>query len=161
MADEIRVNGNLVSWSSYIFTLGTERYVGLREITYSDELEGVEPKPGMGRSHKGLGRPAGKYKVDPLKIKVFAHTAKAIRRDIQAVSSDGSLGTPELPAILQYVEAGSDDQQSTVEFVQCRLVKPGTITVAEDADAKEEELEFSIMEIIRDGVSLARPNNIV
>lgn len=156
MGDILRVNNNLVSWSSYILGLNGLRYSGLTEISYGDKLE-VTPGYGMSRSHSPIGRTSGKYVVEPLKMKVFQHVAKEIRDDLIRISPDRTLSTPQIPITLQYYEYGLEAHM--VYFEGARFVSE-TDSISESADAPMVDIEWSILKIWRDGVTLCRPDNI-
>lgn len=156
MPDVIRVNGNLVSWGSYILSLNGNRYGGLTEISYADKIE-VAKGYGMSRSHAAIGRTAGKYIVEPLKFKVYQHVAQEIRSDLALWSPDDSLTTPQIPIVLQYFEVGLPSH--VVLFESARYVSESD-TISESSEAPMVEIEWDIMKIWRDGKTLCRPENV-
>jgi hypothetical protein len=150
MADATRINGKQISWPSLKLTIGGESFTGVTSIGYADSLEVVKAY-GMGRSHGPRGRSAGKYSVEPLTMTVWASTAQAIRALLAEQSPTGAIGGAVVPIVLQYVEP--DDTTITVEFEDARYTK-ATIANEEGADALSEDLEFDVMRIRRNGLTL-------
>lgn len=151
MSDAQYVNGLQLSWGSLKLKIDGEPYTGVSSVGYADALE-VSYSYGMGRHHAPRGRSAGKYTPDPLTMTVSKATAQAIRDQLAALSPSGtSYGRAVVPIVLQYIEP--DDTDITVEFDDCRLVKC-TASNEESADALNEDLEFSVMRIRRNGTAL-------
>lgn len=150
MSDPISINGNQMSWASTSLKIGGEPWYGITSINYADKRERVKTY-GMGRSHAPRGRTAGKYTVEPLKIKMFKADAQKLREYYAGQASDGkSYGNVELPWVLQYVESGV---QQTVEFDRVAW-GANTGTDEESAEALTEELEFDCFAIRRNGLTL-------
>ena len=155
MTDTLRVNGNLVSWGSHILTINGLRYTSLTEVSYGDKLETTQGY-GMSRSHGPIGRTAGKYVPDNLKMKMYQHAITDIIAMLANISPDGSLGSAVIPITLAYYEVGLPDHM--LSFVDCRLVT-FTESITESADAPMGELEWTVQRIYRDGTALFRPEN--
>jgi hypothetical protein len=150
MADNIRVNGNLLSWGSLGLKIGAERYYGFKSISYGEGIESVLVY-GMGRHHAPRGRTRGKYVIEPLKLQGEVESLKIVRQTLAALAPDGrSYGTVEFEVFLEAVE---QEQSSTTEFLRCRWAK-NTGSFEESAEGLYEEIEISVLQIRRDGLSL-------
>jgi hypothetical protein len=151
MADQIRVNGNQISWGSIIFKLDSERFTGFTAISYSDKRERVKAY-GMGRHHAPRGRSRGKYTVEPVKITGWTASVQALREGLARRAADGvSYGDVEFQGLVQYIEA--TEQDITVELD--RLVWLTNTTSNEEApDPLKEEFELDCMLIRRNGLVL-------
>ncbi len=148
--DQVRVQGNLVSWASNIFKLNGVRYHGVTAVSWDQSRERTL---GYGQNRSGLprGRTGGKYVPGVLKIKMFTDTAIAMRRDLALLSPDGrSYGEVEVPATNQVAEGTFN---STTEFIRCAVSKE-TPGVEESGEPTQEEWEFSTHGIITDGKTL-------
>jgi hypothetical protein len=150
MADQVRVNGNQISWSSAKLTIDGETFYGVTSIGYADSLE-VAKAYGMGRHHAPRGRSAGKYSTEPLTMTMWKSSAQELRAFLAARSPTGSYGRAVVPIVLQYIE--EDDSTITVEFEECRYVK-ATASNEEGAEALKEDVEFDVMLIRRNGLTL-------
>jgi hypothetical protein len=150
MSDQIRVNGNLVGWSSCILKIDGEKVVGVTSINWDESLESTMGY-GMGRSHAPIAQTPGKYVPGALKIRLWSHTAIAWRKKLAAKARDKrSFGTVYVPVFFQVDEG---EIVSTVEFRRCRVSKvtPG---VEEGAEGMVEEWEFTNQGIITDDTTL-------
>jgi hypothetical protein len=154
VSDQIRVNGNLVSWGSIILKLDGERFYGFTSITYADKRERVKAY-GMGRHHAPRGRSRGKYTTDPVKLEGWKGSVQIFREALALKSADGkSYGDVEFQALVQYVESSiSSDRPLNVEIDRC-VWTANSVTDAEDADPKKEEIELDCMLIVRNGLTL-------
>lgn len=149
MSDLLFVNGNLYSWSSTIFTIGTERFTGLTSVSYGQKRARTHGW-GMSKAHKPRGRTAGKYTPEPLKIKCYPDTAQDIRTYLRSLSTDGrSYGNVSVDASLQLYEPTLGEIYRL--FIGAAL-ESETQSHEESADAVQEEWEFSIMAIMTDGL---------
>ena len=149
--DQVRINGNAVSWSSTIFKIAGERVTGVASVAWDQKRERTLVY-GMNRSHAPIGRTAGKYTPGVLKCKFLKHTAVAMRTLLATYADDGkSYGNARVDNYLQYVEPNTLNV-STVEFLDCCVVSEGD-SDEESADARFEEWEFSVMRIITDGTT--------
>lgn len=149
MADQIRVNGNLLSWGSLIMKIDGEPFTGFTSIQYADKRERVLAY-GMGRHHAPYGRSRGKYTPDPLKLTGWKSSIKLMRFAL-ANKAGGSYGDYEFQVVLQGVE--EDDEPFTVEFDRCVWVG-NSASDEESADPLKEEIEISTMSIRRDTLTL-------
>jgi hypothetical protein len=150
MADELRINGNLVGWPSVIFKIDGERWTGITSLGWDQARERAYGT-GMGRSGAPLAQTPGKYTPGPLKVRLFEHTAIALRKFLAAKSVDGkSYGSVKVPMTLQVAEGAIT---STVNFNDCSVSKE-TPNVEESAEGMVEEWEFSNMGIVTDGLTL-------
>jgi hypothetical protein len=150
MADNIRVNGNLLSWGSLGLKIEAERFYGFKSISYGEGIESVLVY-GMGRHHAPRGRTRGKYVIEPLKLQGEVQTLKVVRQTLAARALDGkSYGTVEFEVFLEAVE---QEQSSTTEFLRCRWAK-NTGSFEESAEGLYEEIEISVLQIRRDGFTL-------
>jgi hypothetical protein len=154
MADQRRINGVQISWSSCKLTIDGESIFGFISISFKDALE-VSYAYGAGRDHGPRGRSAGKYTPDPVVISMWASTAQEVRRMLsqraQQQGRGNSYGKAVVPIVLQYIEA--DDSTMTIEFEECRYLSASTSN-EEGADALKEDVEFSPMRLRRNGLVL-------
>jgi hypothetical protein len=151
MSDQVRINGNQLSWSSASLKIDGERYFGVTSISYGDSLE-VEKGYGMGRHHAPTTRTAGKYTVEPLALTMRKDSAQELRSQLAARANGRGIGSVEVPIVLQFVEPTSG-LQHTVEFERCRYTKAAT-SAEEGPSGIMEDVEFDVMVIRRDGVVL-------
>lgn len=151
MADEIRVNGNQLSWGSIVCKIDQERYHGFTSIGYGDSRERVKGY-GMGRHQAPRGRSRGKYTPDPVALKGAKSSVQALRKALAARSADGkSYGDVEFEIVVQYIEA--DETPITVEIERCVWTK-NTTSEEEGPDPLSEEIEIDCMLIRRNGLTL-------
>jgi hypothetical protein len=150
MSDAIRVNGNLLSWGSLSMKIDGEPYFGFTSIQWAEKRERVLAW-GMGRHHAPIGRSAGKYTPDPVKLVGWNHAIKAARLAL-AKRGSGSYGDVEFQIVLQGVEAESDNAFTCV-FDRC-VWTGNSNSCEESADPLKEEIEVSTMSITRDDLAL-------
>jgi len=152
MADTVRVNGFITSWSDISFKLNGERYYGITEINYSDTRKRTKVY-GMGRTGTPRGRTRGKYEVGEVTVKMDFPAFVALRDAIAAESSDGnSYGDVEFEGVVQYTY-GADDETHTDKLF--RLTFDGvTNGASEGPDALMIDVTFDCMGISRDGKTL-------
>lgn len=152
MADTVRVNGFITSWSDISFKLNGERYYGITEISYSDTRTRTKSY-GMGRTGLPRGRTRGKYEVGEVTVKFDFPAWVALRDAVAAESSDGnSYGNVEFEGTVQYTY-GADDETHTDEL--SGLVITGvTNSASEGPDALMVDVTMDCMGITRDGKTL-------
>jgi hypothetical protein len=155
MSDQLRVNGLQIGWASAKLAIDGETFHGVTSIGYADSLE-VAKAYGMGRHHSPRGRSIGKYSTEPLTMTMWKSSAQELRRLLaeksgQQGGSSSSYGRAVVPIVLQYIEP--DDATITVEFEDCRYVK-ATASNEEGAEALKEDVEFDVMRIRRNGLTL-------
>lgn len=151
MADDIRVNGNQISWGSIILKLNSERFTGFTSISFADKRERVKAY-GMTKHHAPRGRSRGKYTIEPVKLVGWKSSVQAFRQGLAALASDGiSYGDVEFQIVVQYVE--SDELPLTVEIDRC-VWGGNSSSDEESADPLKEEIEIDAMLIRRNGLVL-------
>jgi hypothetical protein len=151
MADELRINGNQISWGSIILKIDSERYTGFTSLNYADKRERVKAY-GMARHHAPRGRSRGKYTVEPVKLGGWKGSIAAARAALAAKSADGiSYGDVEFQIVSQYVDTG--EEPLTVEINGCVWVS-NTSGEEESPDPLKEEIEIDAMYIARNGLVL-------
>lgn len=151
MADQIRVNGNLMSFGSIIVKVNGDRFTGFTAIKYADKRERVKGY-GMGRSQAPRGRSRGKYSTDPVGITGHKGSIQALRAALALQASDGaSYGDVLFQIVVQFVE--TDDTPQTVEIEDC-VWTGNTSSDEEGPDPLEEEIEVDCMRIRRNGLVL-------
>ena len=151
MADQLRVNGNQVSWGSVTLKLDGDVFTGFTAISYADKRERVMAY-GMGRHQAPRGRSRGKYSVEPVKLTGFKTSIAALREALAARSANGaSYGDVEFNIVVQYSE--SDEAPQTVEIERCAWAGSSS-SEEEGADPLKEEIEISAMLIRRNGLTL-------
>ncbi len=148
MADQIRVNGNLMSWGSIKCKAAGESYTGFNAISYADKRERVKGY-GMGAHQAPRGRSRGKYTTELVKIRGHKSSVQALREALAARASDGiSYGDVEFEIVVQYVDAG--ESPMTVEINSCVWAE-NTSNEEESADPLTEEFALDCMAIRRNG----------
>lgn len=157
MADIREVNGNEVSWGSFYCKIDGERYYGINSVSYGHGRERAKGY-GMDRSQAPSRRSRGKYTTEPLKVRFYKRTADELRRALAAKSPSGtSYGDVEFEAVLQYVEGeGPEAVSGHIEFLRCVYSKV-TATIEEGPDLVVEEIEFDVMAIRENGLTLHSP----
>lgn len=148
MGDNLRVNGNRLSWGSTSVKIDGQLFTGITSIKFSDSRERTLGY-GMGQHHAPVARTRGKYAVEPVVIKFYAESAEKLRQQLAASSPSGtSFGEHEFPIVIQNYEPGTDP--ITIELLRCCYVK-GTTDQEEGPEGLLEEVEFSCMQIVRNG----------
>jgi hypothetical protein len=151
MADQVRVNGNVVSWGSIVLKIGSDRFHGFTSISYGDKRERVH-QYGMGKHQAPRGKSRGKYTVQPVKIGGPKSSVQAAREQLAALSSDGvSYGDVEFEIDLQYIEANELPMQVNIEG--CTW-EENTSSEEESSEALKEEFSCLPMKIRRNGLVL-------
>jgi len=150
MANELRVNGNMLSWSSTILRVNGIQQHWPTSISYNDKLEHSKTY-GQGRHHGPRGRSAGKYSADNAKLKGPKADVQGFIDYLASLSSDGvSYGTVEFDIVLQFIES---TQAVTIEIEGCKYA--GTSSSDEEGpDALQDEIELDVMRIRRNGKTL-------
>lgn len=151
MADQIRINGNIVSWGSITLRIDDEIFTGFTSLSYADKRERTKVY-GMGKHHAPRARTRGKYSIEPVKLKGPKSTIHALRTKLASKSQDGnSYGDWEFPINAQYVEPGEPAMYVDIE----RCVYVGTSSSEEEnPDPLMEEIEIDAMSIRRNGQTL-------
>jgi len=150
MADQIRVNGNLVSWGSIRCKVAGELYYGFTSIAYADKRERTKGY-GMGKHQAPRGRSRGKYSTDLVKIRGHKASVQTLREALAAQAPDGvSYGDVEFEVVVQYVEG---DEAMNVEISGCVWAE-NTASDEESADPLTEEFALDCMAIRRNGLTL-------
>ncbi len=151
MADQIRINGNALSWGSILVKVDGDVFTGFTSVEYNDKRERAKGY-GMGRHQAPSRRSRGKYTVDPVKLEGFKSSMSQLRAQLAAKGPDGiSYGDTEFNVVIQYSE--SDDSPVTVELERCVY----TATTSSDKEGAElimETIELDCMKITRNGLSL-------
>ncbi|MBA3841099.1 MAG: hypothetical protein H0X39_00490 [Actinobacteria bacterium] len=151
MGDQVRINGNLYSWSSIKLKVGGEVYTGITSVGYSDKRERVKGY-GQGRHHAPYGRSAGKYTPDNVKVTMWRNSAQLLRAALARLAPDGiSYGNVEFQLVIQYIEFGGDP--ITVDIDRC-VFASNESGDEESPDPLKENLEFDPMVIRRNGLTL-------
>jgi hypothetical protein len=151
MSDNIRVNGNQLSWGSIELKIDLERFTGFTSISFADKRERVKAY-GMTRHHAPRGRSRGKYTIEPVKLVGWKSSVQALRQGLAARSKDGiSYGDVEFQIMVSYVEA--DELPLTVEIDRC-VWGGNSSSDEESADPLKEEIEIDAMLIRRNGLVL-------
>jgi hypothetical protein len=151
MADDIRVNGNQLSWGSIVLKINSERFTGFTSIAFADKRERVKAY-GLTRHHAPRGRSRGKYTIDPVKLVGWKSSIQKLREGLGALAPDGkSYGDVEFQIVVDYVE--SDELGITVEIDRC-VWASNSSSDEESADPLKEEIEIDAMLIRRNGFTL-------
>lgn len=150
MSDQVRVNGNLLSWGSITVKINDERFTGFSAIGYGDARERVKGY-GMGKDQAPRGRSRGKYTTDPVTLTGPKETMQELRAALARAGDGVSYGDTEFEIVVSYVEA--NEAPITVEIEQCVWVK--NVTAEEEGpDPLKEDIEIDCMRIKRNGLTL-------
>ena len=150
MADEIRVNGNQLSWGSIVVKVEGERFTGFTAISYGDSRERVKAY-GMGRAQAPRGRSRGKYATDPVTLSGWKSTMQELRSTLANLGDGESYGDTIFEIQVEYTEA--DDQPVSVTLEDCVWTK-NTTSEEEGPDPLKEDIELDCMRIRRNGLVL-------
>lgn len=151
MSDQIRVNGNIMSWGSIILKIDNERFYGFNAISYADKRERVKGY-GMGKHHAPRARSRGKYTIDPVKLSGPKSTVQALRDLLAKKSADKvSYGDVEFQISVQYIE--DDESPMDVSIERC-VVAGNSSNEEENPDPLKEDIEIDAMLIRRNGKTL-------
>lgn len=150
MANDVRINGNAMSWGSVICRLNGIEQHWLVSISYSEKRERGKVY-GMGRHHSPRGRSSGKYSVENVKIKGPKTDVQGFLEYLAGLSNDGiSYGNVKFPLFVQYVE---DSATVTDEIVDC-VVASVADTAEESVEGIMTEVELDAMYLVRNGKTL-------
>lgn len=150
MANEVRVNGNVLSWGSTILRINGISQNWITSLSYSEKRERSQVY-GMGRHQGPRGRTRGKYSVEAPKMKGPKADVQGFIDYLAGLSANGaSYGDVEFNVMLQYVEAFAT---VTVELEGC-VVAGVTASEDEGAEALQDELELNCLRIRRNGKTL-------
>lgn len=150
MADEIRVNGNLLSWGSIEVKVDGDRFFGFTSIGYTDSRERVKAY-GMGRAQGPRGRTRGKYSVEPVTLTGHKGSMQQLRQALADAGDGESYGDTVFQIVVQYIE--DDDTPITVELEDCVYTKT-TTSEEEGPDPLTEDVEIDCLRIRRNGLVL-------
>lgn len=153
MSDQIRVNGNQLSWGSISFYLNGDLYTGFTAISYGDKRERVKAW-GMGRHHAPRGRSSGKYTPDNVKVTGWKASVQTFLQALALQSGTPTYGSTQFEIVVLYSEF--TDLNVTVEINEC-LVTAVTASDEESPDPLKEDLEIDCMAISRNGLVLFDP----
>jgi hypothetical protein len=152
MSDQIRVNGNVLSWGSIVVKFDGDRYYGFTSVSYGDKRERVKAY-GQGRHHAPRGRSRGKYSTDPVKIGGPPSSFEILRSALAKRSGNGtSYGDVEFEVLVQAVEDGTE-RPINVQLEEC-VVTAESANFEENPDPLKEEWELDTMRIRRNGKTL-------
>lgn len=149
MANEVRINGNVLSWGSTIFRVNGITQHWITSVSYSDKRERAVVY-GQGRHHAPRGRTLGKYSVENPKIKGPKGDVQGFLDYLAGLGDGVGYGDVGFNIVLQYIEA---EQSVTVEIEDCRVVGV-TASDEESAEALQDEIEISAMRLRRNGKTL-------
>ena len=149
--DDIRVNGNALSWGSIKCKIDGVPYYGFKSVSYGDKRERVKGY-GMGKHQAPRSRSRGKYTVEPAKLGGPKSSMQALREALAAKSQDGvSYGDVEFEVVIQYFE--KNELPITVQLERCVIVS-NSASEEEGGDPLSEEIELDVMKIYRNGLTL-------
>jgi len=150
MSDDLRVNGNQVSWGSLTVKVDGARLFGFTAISFADSRERVKAY-GMGRAQAPRGRSRGKYATEPVGLTGWKVAIQALRKSLADAGDGVSYGDTVFQIVLQYTEG--EEAPITVEIEDCVFTK-NTTSDEEGADPLKDEIEIDCMRIRRNGLVL-------
>lgn len=150
MADQVRINKNIVSWGSIKVKCAGETFHGFDMLAYGDRRTRTKHY-GMGRHHAPRARTSGKYEVDVVKLRGPKGTVQALRQKLADAGDGTSYGNTPCQVIAEFVEA--DDTPMLVEIEDC-VICSDTSSHEENTDPLKDEIELDAMMIRRNGLTL-------
>lgn len=151
MSDDVRINGNVMSWGSIKVKVAGELFTGFTALEYEDARERALFY-GMGRSHAPKGKTRGKYTPSACKLTGKKSSIQAVRDKLAALSDSGtSYGDVEFLVTAEYVDSG--EAPMLVGLEQCHWTK-NTSSEEENPDPLSESMEFLPLRIRRNGTVL-------
>lgn len=151
MSDQVRVNGNMLSYGSIKAKVDGDVFHGFSAIKYGDARERGKSY-GMGRHQSPRGRGRGKYSTEPVVLTGPKSTMQELRAALAKRSPTGtSYGDVVFQLVVQYFE--TDDTPITVEIEDCVFTK-NTSSEEEGPDPLSEDVELDCMRIRRNGMVL-------
>ena len=151
MADQYRVNDNLLGWASIRVKVAGEEFTGFTGLSYSQKRERTHVW-GTGKHHAPRGRTKGKYTPGPVKLTGPKSSVEALRARLAQFSADGaSYGDVLFDIVADYFEPG--DVPILVEISACHIVGEDS-SEEESADPLKEEIEIQCMAIRKNGRTL-------
>lgn len=153
MADQYRVNGNVLSWASITLKIDGVPYSGFKLINYGDKRERAY-QYGMGRHHGPRGRSHGKYTPEEGKVGGSKSSCAAVRAALAALAQDGkSFGNVPFEVDVLYVEEGSSELTIHDHLEGCVLTG-ASAQHTEGPEGLEEEMPFSVLRVYWNGLTL-------
>jgi hypothetical protein len=151
MADQIRINGNILSWGSIAVKIAGEFFYGFTSLSYGDKRERTYAY-GMGRHQAPRAISRGKYTPDPIKLGGPKSTVQALRERLALFDAAGvNYGDVAFEIVASYFE--NDETPILVHATQC-YITANSSSEEEGADPLKEEIEVMTMAIRRNGLSL-------
>jgi hypothetical protein len=151
MGDQVRVNGEQVSWGSIKVKINGDPYYGFDSIAYGDKRERAKSY-GMGKHHAPRGRSRGKYTTEPVKLRGPKSSVEALRAALASAATDGlSYGNTLCEIVVQFVEA--NETPMNVVISECLWVSDQAAH-EEGVEILKEEIELDCMAIRRNGKTL-------
>lgn len=153
MSDQIRVNGNLMSWGSLIIKVQGQTFHGFDSISYADKRERAFGY-GTGRHHGPRGRSSGKYTPENSKLGGSKDTHQRFRMLLASLSIDQrSYGNVVFQIVCQFIEPGSSELPQIVELEDCVYIGSSS-SHQEGPDPLKEECEVQPLRVRRNGLTL-------
>lgn len=150
MSDEVRVNGNQLSWGSITVKIDQEKYHGFTAISFGDKRERTYAY-GINRSQAPRGRSRGKYTPEPVSLTGWKGSVQQLLQALADAAQGSSYGDYQFDIVVEYFE--EDDTPITVELEDC-VVTGVTASEEEGPDPLKTELEISTMRVRRNGLVL-------
>lgn len=121
MSDFVRVNGNIMSWNSVGFYIAGLPTVGIKSVDYGEKRE-RKKVTGAVKSGVPLGKTAGKYEADKMKVTFIRSTWEQTIKPVLTALGRGSIGDANFPIQVQLFELGQlpitmTAQNCTVESI--------------------------------------------
>jgi len=148
--DNIRVNGNAMSWGSIIIKCEGERLEGFDSIAYAHSRT-REKGRGTGRHQAPGRRSRGEYDTEPVKLRGFASSVTALLQFLADANDGVNFGDTEFQIIVQAVE--SDELPLDVAVYRCVVTKVSA-TFESGPGLLKKELEIDCMKIVENGLTL-------
>jgi hypothetical protein len=147
--DNVRVNGNDVSWGSIVLKINEERLYGFTSINYADKRE-RDKSHGQDRAQRPRARSRGKYTTEPIKLVGFKESFRKLRAAIANAAGGNSFGDFEFEIQVQFVENG----EAHTDGIHQVVWEGNSSTFEEGPDSLKEEVTLDAMWIDWDGLTL-------
>lgn len=138
------VNGVRHEWSSIEIKLGTDIYLGVKEISYK---HGMKPKKVYGTHPQPIGRTRGVYEPEA-SITLWFAEANKLRKKLGA----GFFETP-FDITVSYSENGFD---TVVDLIQGARIVSDDMSPSQGEDPIEVKFELDVMLILANGVNAVK-----
>jgi hypothetical protein len=151
LSDQVRINGNAVSWGSIKLKAADEIFSGFNSVSWEHKRTRTYLY-GMAQAQTPRARSRGKYEPGAVKLGGPKDSILALKKRLAQLSPNGkNYGDVVFQIIVEFVEEGNESQLVRIE--DCVIVGV-TSSHEESADPLKDELEISCMRIVENSMTL-------